>query len=71
MASHIVADGQHQPAREDGSGTAAQSQVEMLHDLLQPPGAPRSGCKHIGGERFGKHLLTAKPASHRKRRTVT
>jgi hypothetical protein len=55
----VVADRQHEPLGEPGTGPAAHRQAEMMDDLLEPPGAPGPLGQHRRAEPFGEHLALA------------
>ena len=55
----VVADWQHEPLSEPGTGPATQRQAEMMDNLLQPARAAGTLGQHRAAETLGKDLASA------------
>jgi len=55
----VFADRQHQPPRERGRRSTTQGYAEMMHDCLEPRGAPRRSFSHRVAELLGKNAALA------------
>ncbi len=71
-AQHRIATGGYdEPAAETLRRPAAERETEVMHDALEPGGAPGIGDGEIRTQPFAKTLVGQLLAAQRKRRTPT